>query len=144
MASLVLVSWMMNWQRLEIFKMLLQSFFPLAVMIIAVLGSIVFGLATIGPAIVGSMAIGDVFVTASLLLVLGATLILGNIIADLLLAVADPHFGNRPVDVPLDVILGKTPKMVRDVTHVARALPALVTVVTVFVVIGTFYATGIV
>ena len=46
MAGLVLVSWMMNWQRLEIFKMLLTSFFPLAVMIIAVLGSIVFGLAT--------------------------------------------------------------------------------------------------
>ena len=32
--------------RLEIFKMLLSSFFPLAVMILAVLGSIVFGLAT--------------------------------------------------------------------------------------------------
>ncbi len=45
-AGLVLVSWMMSWQRLEIFKMLLASFFPLAVMIIAVLGSIVFGLAT--------------------------------------------------------------------------------------------------
>jgi TRAP-type mannitol/chloroaromatic compound transport system permease large subunit len=45
-ASLVLISWLMNWQRLEIFKMLLASFFPLAVLIIAVLGSIVFGLAT--------------------------------------------------------------------------------------------------
>lgn len=53
--------------------------------------AIVFGLATIGPAIVGSMAIGDVFVTASLLLILGATLIIGNIIADLLLAVLDPR-----------------------------------------------------
>ena len=53
--------------------------------------AIVFGLATIGPAIVGSMAIGDVFVTASLLLVLGATLILGNILADLLLAALDPR-----------------------------------------------------
>jgi TRAP-type mannitol/chloroaromatic compound transport system permease large subunit len=41
-----LVSWLMSWQRLEIFKMLLASFFPLAIMIIAVLGSIVFGLAT--------------------------------------------------------------------------------------------------
>ena len=41
-----LITWMMSWQRLEIFKMLLASFFPLAVMIIAVLGSIVFGLAT--------------------------------------------------------------------------------------------------
>ena len=53
--------------------------------------AIVFGLATIGPAIVGSMAIGDVFVTASLLLVLGATLIVGNIIADLLLVALDPR-----------------------------------------------------
>jgi TRAP-type mannitol/chloroaromatic compound transport system permease large subunit len=42
----VLISWLMNWQRLEIFKMLLASFFPLAILIIAVLGSIVFGLAT--------------------------------------------------------------------------------------------------
>lgn len=35
-----------TWVRLEIFKMLLASFFPLAVLILAVLGSIVFGLAT--------------------------------------------------------------------------------------------------
>jgi tripartite ATP-independent transporter DctM subunit len=35
-----------SFARLEIFKMLLGSFFPLAVMILAVLGSIVFGLAT--------------------------------------------------------------------------------------------------
>ncbi len=53
--------------------------------------AIVFGLATIGPAIVGSMNIGDVYVTATLLLVLGATLIIGNIIADLLLAALDPR-----------------------------------------------------
>jgi len=46
LAGLVLTTWLMNWQRLEIFKMLLTSFFPLAVMILAVLGSIVFGLAT--------------------------------------------------------------------------------------------------
>jgi TRAP-type mannitol/chloroaromatic compound transport system permease large subunit len=46
LASLALVCWLMSWQRLEIFKMLLASFFPLAVLIIAVLGSIVFGLAT--------------------------------------------------------------------------------------------------
>ena len=53
--------------------------------------AIVFGLATIGPAIVGSMNIGDVYVTATLLLVLGATLIVGNIIADLLLVALDPR-----------------------------------------------------
>ena len=35
-----------NFVRLEIFKMLLGSFFPLAVLIMAVLGTIVFGLAT--------------------------------------------------------------------------------------------------
>jgi TRAP-type mannitol/chloroaromatic compound transport system permease large subunit len=35
-----------SFARLEIFKMLLGSFFPLAIMIMAVLGSIVFGLAT--------------------------------------------------------------------------------------------------
>ena len=45
-ASIAVISWLMNWQRLEVFKMLLGSFFPLAVLIIAVLGSIVFGLAT--------------------------------------------------------------------------------------------------
>ncbi|CAB3890169.1 TRAP transporter large permease [Achromobacter anxifer] len=36
----------LTWSRLEIFKMLMGSFFPLAVMIAAVLGSIAFGLAT--------------------------------------------------------------------------------------------------
>lgn len=36
----------LTWARLEIFKMLMGSFFPLAVMIAAVLGSIAFGLAT--------------------------------------------------------------------------------------------------
>ncbi|MHB1121759.1 MAG: TRAP transporter large permease [Ramlibacter sp.] len=46
LSGVMLISWLMNWQRLEIFKMLLASFFPLAVMIMAVLGSIVFGLAT--------------------------------------------------------------------------------------------------
>jgi TRAP-type mannitol/chloroaromatic compound transport system permease large subunit len=35
-----------SWERLEVFKMLLISFFPLALLILAVLGSIVFGLAT--------------------------------------------------------------------------------------------------
>ena len=31
------------------------------------------------------------------------------------LVVDDPHFGNRPVDMDLDVLLGKPPKMTRDV-----------------------------
>ena len=46
LAGLSLITWLMSWQRFEIFKLLLSSFFPLAVMIVAVLGSIVFGLAT--------------------------------------------------------------------------------------------------
>jgi TRAP-type mannitol/chloroaromatic compound transport system permease large subunit len=40
------IYWLWSWERLEVFKMLLASFFPLAILIIAVLGSIVFGLAT--------------------------------------------------------------------------------------------------
>ncbi|MDD5335142.1 MAG: TRAP transporter large permease subunit [Rhodoferax sp.] len=45
-AALVVLYLMWNWQRLEVFKMLLASFFPLALLILAVLGSIVMGLAT--------------------------------------------------------------------------------------------------
>ena len=53
--------------------------------------AIVFSLATVGPAIVNSMGIGAVYVTATLLLVLGATLIVGNILSDPLLVVLDPR-----------------------------------------------------
>jgi peptide/nickel transport system permease protein len=53
--------------------------------------AVVFGLATVGPAIVGSMGIGDVWVTATFLLVLAVTLIVGNILSDLLLALLDPR-----------------------------------------------------
>jgi TRAP-type mannitol/chloroaromatic compound transport system permease large subunit len=45
-ALIALIYWLWNWVRLEVFKMLLTSFFPLAMLILAVLGSIVFGLAT--------------------------------------------------------------------------------------------------
>jgi len=45
-ALIALIYWLWSWERLEVFKMLLTSFFPLALMILAVLGSIVFGLAT--------------------------------------------------------------------------------------------------
>jgi TRAP-type mannitol/chloroaromatic compound transport system permease large subunit len=45
-AALVLFYAVLSFQRLEVFKMLLGSFFPLLVLILAVLGSIVFGLAT--------------------------------------------------------------------------------------------------
>lgn len=53
--------------------------------------AIVFGLATVGPAIVGSMSVGDVYVTSTFVLVLAATLMVGNIIADLLLVALDPR-----------------------------------------------------
>ncbi|CAI9405487.1 Glutathione transport system permease protein GsiC [Pleomorphomonas sp. T1.2MG-36] len=53
--------------------------------------AIIFALPTVGPAIVGSMAVGDVYVTATFMLVLSATLIIGNIIADILLALLDPR-----------------------------------------------------
>ena len=47
LGSIVLaIMLLMSWERLEVFKMLLTSFFPLAMLIMAVLGSIVFGLAT--------------------------------------------------------------------------------------------------
>jgi TRAP-type mannitol/chloroaromatic compound transport system permease large subunit len=45
-AAIAFVYAFWNWERLEIFKKLLTSFFPLALLILAVLGSIVFGLAT--------------------------------------------------------------------------------------------------
>ena len=41
------------------------------------------------------------------------------------LKVVDPEHGNNPVDMPMDVLLGKPPKMHRDVTHVKNALPAV-------------------
>jgi len=46
LAALALIYWLWNWERLEVFKLLLTSFFPLSLLILAVLGSIVFGLAT--------------------------------------------------------------------------------------------------
>ena len=53
--------------------------------------AIVFGLATVGPAIVSSLGVGDVWVTATFMLVLSATLLVGNIISDILLALLDPR-----------------------------------------------------
>jgi peptide/nickel transport system permease protein len=53
--------------------------------------AIIFALPTVGPAIVSSMTIGDVYVTATFMLILSATLIVGNIIADMLLVALDPR-----------------------------------------------------
>jgi len=44
--------------------------------------------------------------------------VVGETTDDGWLKVADPQFKNAPVDVPLDVILGKPPKMLRDVRRV--------------------------
>jgi TRAP-type mannitol/chloroaromatic compound transport system permease large subunit len=43
---LALLYWAWTWERFQVFKLLLGSFFPLALLILAVLGSIMFGLAT--------------------------------------------------------------------------------------------------
>jgi phosphoribosylformylglycinamidine synthase len=45
--------------------------------------------------------------------------VVGETTDDGWLKVADRQFGNAPVDVPLDVILGKPPKMLRDVRRVS-------------------------
>jgi phosphoribosylformylglycinamidine synthase len=34
---------------------------------------------------------------------------------------ADRHFGNNPVDMDMDALLGKPPRMTRDVTHLPAA-----------------------
>jgi phosphoribosylformylglycinamidine synthase len=41
------------------------------------------------------------------------------------LIVDDPLFGNRPVDMPLEVLLGKPPRMHREVTHRGKRLQRL-------------------
>ena len=41
------------------------------------------------------------------------------------LVVTDRHFGDQPVDMALDVLLGKPPKMTREATHRPQHLPAL-------------------
>lgn len=53
--------------------------------------AIVFALPTVGPLIVSGMQDQDVFVVASFMLLLAATLVIGNIIADILLALLDPR-----------------------------------------------------
>ncbi len=51
--------------------------------------------------------------------------VVGQATKDMQLKVADEHFQNFPVDMPLDVLLGKPPKMTRTVAHVAPVLPSL-------------------
>ncbi len=51
--------------------------------------------------------------------------VVGEATATQRLVVTDRHFGNTPVEMSLDVLLGKPPKMTRDVTRVRRAPPPL-------------------
>lgn len=50
--------------------------------------------------------------------------VIGHATAERHLTVADSHFDNKPVDMDLSVLLGKPPKMTRNVTHTLRALSA--------------------
>ena len=51
--------------------------------------------------------------------------VVGSATVDGRLTVDDRLFGNTPVDMPLSVLLGKPPKMLRDVRSVARDFPRL-------------------
>ena len=42
---------------------------------------------------------------------------IGTATGDHRLVVEDPHFGDKPIDMAVDVLLGKPPRMLRDVTH---------------------------
>jgi phosphoribosylformylglycinamidine synthase len=50
--------------------------------------------------------------------------VIGEITSDGVLRVDDPLFGNTPVDVPLETILGKAPRMTRDVVRLGHAADA--------------------
>ena len=51
--------------------------------------------------------------------------VLGVATADGQLVVRDPQFGNAPVDMPMEVLLGKPPRMHRDAKRIVRAVPPL-------------------
>jgi phosphoribosylformylglycinamidine synthase len=51
--------------------------------------------------------------------------VIGTASADKQLTLQDGEGGERAIDMPMDVLLGKPPKMHRDVKRVARTLPAL-------------------
>jgi phosphoribosylformylglycinamidine synthase len=50
--------------------------------------------------------------------------VVGEITEDGLLRVDDPLLGQAPVDMPIEVLLGKAPRMTRDVRTVPKASPA--------------------
>ncbi|MDB5763751.1 MAG: purL [Herminiimonas sp.] len=51
--------------------------------------------------------------------------VVGTATAERQLKVIDPEHGNNPVDMPMDVLLGKPPKMHRDVAHAETGFPAV-------------------
>ena len=51
--------------------------------------------------------------------------VLGETTDERVLRVSDRDLGDRPVDLPLDILLGKPPKMIRDVRHDAVSGPVL-------------------
>lgn len=51
--------------------------------------------------------------------------IIGEATDERQLVLEDPHFGNRPIDLPLDVLLGKPPRMHRDEKSLQRDLAPL-------------------
>jgi phosphoribosylformylglycinamidine synthase len=48
---------------------------------------------------------------------------IGTATGDHRLVLADSHFNDLPIDMDIDVLLGKPPRMLRDVTRVERPLP---------------------
>ncbi len=59
--------------------------------------------------------------------------VVGNAVSEKHLTLSDPHFNNKPIDMPLEVLLGKPPRMIRNETSCKRPLdpeifPAGVTV----------------
>ncbi|RLT94522.1 phosphoribosylformylglycinamidine synthase [Ketobacter sp.] len=51
--------------------------------------------------------------------------VIGEATAEMHLTVHDDHFGNNPVDLPMPVLFGKPPKMLREYNQQTAELPAL-------------------
>jgi phosphoribosylformylglycinamidine synthase len=51
--------------------------------------------------------------------------VVGEATSEQHLTLADSHFNNKPIDLPLEVLLGKAPKMSRDVVSAKAVSPAL-------------------
>jgi peptide/nickel transport system permease protein len=69
---------------------LLGMQFP-AIISAGVIASIVLGVPTIGPLLLDSLRSQDVYVSATILMLLGVLLVVGNLVADFLLAWVDPR-----------------------------------------------------